>query len=145
VGPKLTTPPKHKHTALRAQLERAGAWSKLRARVRAEVVICGGNGGGGTGVAAPDGEAATATTPDPDTFLINELIREYLMYHGLRDTLSVFLPESGQPAMALGPLGRRAQLEAEAAGLSAAGASAATRLPLLYSLLGRARKAGGLQ
>jgi lisH domain-containing protein FOPNL len=139
----LATPNKT-HTALRAQLERTGAWSKLRARVRAEVVVCGG--GGGTGVAAPaDDEqaAATAPTPDPDTFFINELIREYLTFHGLRDTLSVFLPETGQPAMALRPLDHRAQLEAETG--AGAASAASSRLPLLYSLLGRARKAGGLQ
>lgn len=32
--------------------------------------------------------------PEPcdETLLINELIREYLVWHGLRDTLSVFIP-----------------------------------------------------
>ena len=31
-------------------------------------------------------------------FLINELIREYLEFQGYSHTLSVFLPESAQPA-----------------------------------------------
>lgn len=32
--------------------------------------------------------------PEPcdETLIINELIREYLVWHGLRDTLSVFIP-----------------------------------------------------
>lgn len=35
-----------------------------------------------------------AQRPEPcdETLLINELIREYLVWHGLRDTLSVFIP-----------------------------------------------------
>jgi hypothetical protein len=37
--------------------------------------------------------------PSSDALILNELIREYLIYHGYRDTLSVFLPESGQPAV----------------------------------------------
>lgn len=37
--------------------------------------------------------------PEPcnENLIINELIREYLIYNSYRDTLSVFLPESGQP------------------------------------------------
>jgi hypothetical protein len=35
--------------------------------------------------------------PSDDTLVINELIREYLIFNGYRDTLSVFLPESGHP------------------------------------------------
>jgi hypothetical protein len=138
---------------LRTQLERAGAWSKLRARVRAELIRGGGGGSGGGAARRPQqqqqGEDAGPPAPagsspggdDPDTFLLNELIREYCMFHGLRDTLSVFLPESGQPM--LRPFGR-AQLEARAAaggaGGGAAAAAAAARLPLLYALLGRARQ-----
>lgn len=35
-----------------------------------------------------------APRPEPcdETLIINELIREYLVWHNLRDTLSVFLP-----------------------------------------------------
>lgn len=35
--------------------------------------------------------------PEPcdETLIINELIREYLVWHGLRDTLSVFIPGTG--------------------------------------------------
>jgi lisH domain-containing protein FOPNL len=32
--------------------------------------------------------------------LINELIREYLIFNGYRNTLSVFEPETGQPQQA---------------------------------------------
>lgn len=30
--------------------------------------------------------------------MINELIREYLIFNGYQHTLAVFLPESGQPS-----------------------------------------------
>ena len=36
--------------------------------------------------------------PPREVFLINELIREYLEFQGYSHTLSVFLPESAQPA-----------------------------------------------
>lgn len=154
--PRLS-PSDNPETALRDRLERTGAWSKLRARVRAEVIL---SAGGDQPQPPPETAAAAADdkedgercsqTNDPTTFLINELIREHLMFHGLRDTLSVFLAESGQPM--LRPYGR-AQLESEA--LSSPSPSppssssvASLRLPLLYSLLGgpRARtKAGELQ
>lgn len=35
--------------------------------------------------------------PCNENLIINELIREYLIYNGYTDTLSVFLPETGQP------------------------------------------------
>jgi hypothetical protein len=37
--------------------------------------------------------------PEPcdETLIINELIREYLVWHGLRDTLSVFIPGMAAP------------------------------------------------
>lgn len=36
--------------------------------------------------------------PSSETVLLNELVREYLIFNGLRDTLSVFLPGARQPA-----------------------------------------------
>lgn len=135
---------------MRDRLERTGAWSKLRARVRAEVILSMGGDQQAppseTAAAADDEEegdgerCSTQQTNEPTTFLINELIREHLMFHGLRDTLSVFLAESGQPM--LRPYGR-AQLEREALlpapPLPSPSSASAARLPLLYSLLGGPR------
>ena len=36
-------------------------------------------------------------TPPQENVLINELIREYLMYNGYYNTASVLVTESGQP------------------------------------------------
>ena len=35
--------------------------------------------------------------PSHENLVINELLREYLEYNGYKQTLTVFLPESGQP------------------------------------------------
>lgn len=42
--------------------------------------------------------ATSQQIPGP-TQMINELIREYLDFNGYRDTMSVMLPETGQPVV----------------------------------------------
>lgn len=48
---------------------------------------------------ATSGGAPAPADPSNENLLINELIREYLIFNGYRETLSVFLPEAGQPAV----------------------------------------------
>jgi|TARA_B110000208_G_scaffold145130_1_gene175113 lisH domain-containing protein FOPNL len=69
--------------------------------------------------------------------LINELIRDYLEFNNYHQTLSVFLPETGQPAVR--PFDR-ATLASELQVTSVSGAGEAeggdaTTAPLLYSFL----------
>lgn len=66
--------------AVKESLESRGVLDELRAAVRAEVFRT-----------LEEGET-TKPRPEGDTWLLNELIREYLTYHGLRHTQSVFLP-----------------------------------------------------
>lgn len=68
--------------------------------------------------------------PAPDTYLLNELIREYLDFQGYAATKSVFCKE-GELAQETFP---RGFLEARV-GLNSGGQAA--RLPVLYSLLRR--------
>jgi FOP N terminal dimerisation domain len=72
----------------------------------------------------------SSPNPAPDTYLLNELIREYLDFHGYDATKSVFCKES-QLAHEAFP---RSFLEARV-GLSSG--LQASRLPALYSLLRR--------
>ncbi|OQR83251.1 hypothetical protein ACHHYP_14922 [Achlya hypogyna] len=70
--------------ALKETLEARGTLGPIKARLRAEIFQ------------ALD-EGATKPKLSNENLIINELIREYLEYNGYRHTLSVFLPESGQP------------------------------------------------
>lgn len=66
--------------AVRDALDSRGVLDELRAAVRSEVFRT-----------LDEGDVAKPK-PDGDTWIINELIREYLAYHGLRHTLAVFHP-----------------------------------------------------
>ena len=155
-------PLRNTNSALRDQLERTGAWSKLQARVRAEVYGGIGRPPAPARAAAADDAADDADDEaddaerDGETLLINELIREYLLFSGLRDTLSVFLPESGSSPVR--PFGRGHLEERTGAGGAGAGggggrggqagagagAARAARLPLLYSMVAQARRAAAV-
>ena len=71
---------------LRETLENRGALGSVRAHLRAEVSNALEDR---TGLARPE--------ISDENLIINELIREYLVFNRYRSTLSVLLPESGQP------------------------------------------------
>uniref|UniRef100_A0A7S2S6X2 FGFR1 oncogene partner (FOP) N-terminal dimerisation domain-containing protein n=1 Tax=Mucochytrium quahogii TaxID=96639 RepID=A0A7S2S6X2_9STRA len=63
-----------------------GVQDKVKAKLRAEVFkLLEGN------------ETVVAPAPTNENLIINELIREYLRFNQYSHTLSVFVPESGQP------------------------------------------------
>jgi lisH domain-containing protein FOPNL len=70
---------------LKETLEERGVLSQIRARIRAEIFSTLND--------------SPPNRPDlsNENLIINELIREYLAFNGYQHTLSVFLPESGQP------------------------------------------------
>lgn len=70
---------------LKETLEERGVLSQIRARIRAEIFSTLND--------------SPPNRPDlsNENLIINELIREYLTFNGYQHTLSVFLPESGQP------------------------------------------------
>lgn len=71
--------------ALIETLDRRGALGQVKAKVRAEIF------------AALDDESAGRPELPRENLIINELIRQYLEHNQYYHTLSVFLPETGQP------------------------------------------------
>jgi len=108
--------------ALTETLERRGTLPKLRGEVRAEVFK-----------ALDDRDGLPKPELPPETLMLNELVREYLAFQNYRSTLSVFVPESGQPSL---PAFDRAFLSRE---LGVADDDS-RELPLLYSVLARGRQ-----
>ncbi|KAF4031603.1 FOP N terminal dimerization domain [Phytophthora infestans] len=71
---------------LKDTLAARGSLDQIKARIRAEIF------------AALDDQNVPKPKLSNENLIINELIREYFEYNGYRHALSVFLPESGQPA-----------------------------------------------
>jgi len=69
-----------------------------------------------------------------ENLIINELIREYLVFNRYRSTLSVLLPESGQPEVP--PFDR----EFLAREIRAKENEDSRKLPLLYTMLANAQR-----
>jgi lisH domain-containing protein FOPNL len=70
-----------------ALMKERGAFSKITAEIRAEVYH----------LLTRDAEHDRSVPVCRENFIINELIREYLLFNGLEQTLSVLIPETGQP------------------------------------------------
>jgi len=73
---------------LKETLEERGILSELRAKLRAEIFN------------SLNDKPASKPQVSQENMIINELIREYLIFNNYTHTLSVFLPESGQPEKA---------------------------------------------
>mmetsp|Transcript_17556 Transcript_17556/g.28844 ORF Transcript_17556/g.28844 Transcript_17556/m.28844 type:complete len:117 (-) Transcript_17556:488-838(-) len=71
--------------ALKETLESKGVLREIKARIRAEIFT------------ALDETDEPRPTLSDENLLINELIREYMEWNKYRHSLSVFLPETGQP------------------------------------------------
>ncbi|KAG2496420.1 hypothetical protein HYH03_005646 [Edaphochlamys debaryana] len=112
--------------ALKENLDRSGKLRKLKAQLRADVF----------GALEASNEADQKALPQVsnENLLINELIREYLVYNSYRGTVSVFLPESGQPAVR--PFDRAFLVSH----LNVPEGPNSAQLPLLYSLVEMAAK-----
>jgi len=70
---------------LKDTLEERGILAELRARLRAEIFN------------SLNDKPANKPTVSQENLIINELIKEYLIFNNYTHSLSVFLPESGQP------------------------------------------------
>jgi lisH domain-containing protein FOPNL len=108
-------------------LESSGSLNSIKAQIRAEIF------------AAID--CAAPARPPPQlsnsNLLINELIREYLLYNQLHHSLSVLIPESGQPVQ---PAFERAFIAHE---LGVVDSMASSQVPLLYTIVEGMRKERG--
>jgi lisH domain-containing protein FOPNL len=112
---------------LRETLENRGALGNVRAHLRAEVSN-----------ALEDRSGATKRPELSDeNLIINELIREYLVFNRYRSTLSVLLPESGQPET---PPFDRDFLARE---MRVRENENSRKLPLLYTMVSNAQRGGG--
>ncbi|KAG2424264.1 hypothetical protein HXX76_014644 [Chlamydomonas incerta] len=112
--------------ALRENLDRSGKLRSLKAQLRADVYNALHN--------ASEADQKALPQVSNENLLINELIREYLVYNSYRGTVSVFLPESGQPAVR--PFDRAFL----ASHLNVPEGPNSAQLPLLYSLVELAAK-----
>jgi lisH domain-containing protein FOPNL len=72
--------------ALRETLEARGSLQQVKARIRAEIYN------------ALDDDVQPRPQLSNENLVINELVREYLAYNDYKHTLSVLIPETGQPA-----------------------------------------------
>ncbi len=75
-------------TVLKDTLEERGILSELRARLRAEIFN------------SLNDKPLDRPKLSNENLILNELIREYLIFNNYTHALSVFLPESGQPERA---------------------------------------------
>ncbi|PNH02066.1 LisH domain-containing protein FOPNL [Tetrabaena socialis] len=112
--------------ALRENLDRNGKLRTLKAQLRADVFTALSNNS--------EADAKAAPQISNENLLLNELIREYLVYNSYRGTASVFLPESGQPGVR--PFDRAFL----ASHLNIPEGPNSAQLPLLYSLVEMAAK-----
>ena len=69
-------------------MKESGKFGKVSAEIRAAVYK----------ILTKDMEYRRSTPVCRENLIINELIREYLQFNGLENTLSVFVPETGQSA-----------------------------------------------
>jgi len=104
-------------TVLKETLEERGILSELRARLRAEIFN------------SLNDKPLDRPKLSNENLILNELIREYLIFNNYTHSLSVFLPESGQPERA--PFDR-AYITKK---LNIQGDSKSRELPLLYGKL----------
>ncbi|KAE8911602.1 hypothetical protein PF005_g19286 [Phytophthora fragariae] len=109
---------------LKDTLAARGSLDQIKARIRAEIF------------AALDDQDVPKPKLSNENLIINELIREYFEYNGYRHALSVFLPESGQPAEK--PFDRQF-LSSE---LNMTEDPRFTHVPLLYSIVASLQQSG---
>lgn len=69
-------------------MKESGKFGKVSAEIRATIYK----------ILTKDMEYRRSTPVCRENLVINELIREYLQFNGFENTLSVFVPETGQPS-----------------------------------------------
>ena len=103
--------------ALKDTLQKRGVLGEMKAKIRAEIF------------AALDDQEVARPRLNDENLLINELIREYLIYNSYNHSLSVFLAESGQPTQ---PVMERVHMARE---LKISEDARSRSVPLMYGLV----------
>lgn len=108
-------------------LDAAGKLEPVRAQLRCVLFhsLRGGGGGGAAAASASDSAAAAVQYP-AESLMVHELIRDYLRWAGMANSLSVFQAEARIPNAAV-----PRRVMASEAGVPAAPAE----LPLLFAML----------
>ena len=109
--------------AVKDSLVSRGVFQKIKARMRAEVFKT-----------LEDKDIPTPRADD-DTLFLNEIVREYLHFHGYRHALDVFVAEAGIPEDSNDRLDRDFMAEH----MRMRETEHSTRLPLLYAMLSEMR------
>ncbi|GAB5370901.1 hypothetical protein AAMO2058_001533300 [Amorphochlora amoebiformis] len=110
---------------LKETLEARGTLDQIKARIRAEIFK------------ALDDKEVSKPSLSSTNLVINELIRDYLHFNNYNHTLSVFLPESGQPMHKLGSSFLASELGVEQD-------PELSKIPLLYSLVAKSKHKWGV-
>eukprot|EP00056_Hartaetosiga_gracilis_P002789 m.56824 g.56824 ORF g.56824 m.56824 type:complete len:143 (-) comp11202_c1_seq1:113-541(-) len=105
--------------ALKRRLEANGAFDKLLAKLREQTYKA---------LTEDHNDIYPKPQLEPETYLINELIREYLTFNGYTNTASVLVRESGQPQ-------QRLERQVMAQQLQVTDTQQSLMLPLLYGFL----------
>lgn len=71
---------------LKETLEERGILNEIRAKIRSEIFS-----------SLSENPNSQKKQLSDENLIINEIIREYLLFNNYESTLSVFLPETGQP------------------------------------------------
>ena len=128
-------------SALLTSLEQRGVLEEMRARVRAEIFQTIDPRAGIASGGEMEDSGGAPPAPPHETVVLNELVREFLRFHGCAHTLSVFRAECGEAAGArvgddaATPVLGRELLCRELGVIDTGGASGSAQLPLLYSLV----------
>ncbi len=120
----MATSEKEFFEAVKGSLQEKGLLDKLSGEIRSEVLQILKSDDSTTATADPSVVFKTSS----QNFILNELIKEYLEWNGLKHTKDVLVSEAGHPKESL----TRCQLE-EA--LNVQVGSNAQKVPLLYSIV----------
>lgn len=121
--------------AMRESLEANGVMNHIKAELRAAIFksLCDATIPSETGSSGidPNTSNTVTPTPPPENYLINELIKEYLLFNGLEHTLATFQLEAKV-------IDTQVPRKVIAAELKLRGAPA--EIPLLYAMINECRQ-----
>eukprot|EP00466_Bigelowiella_natans_P008121 jgi/Bigna1/73870/fgenesh1_pg.26_\ len=109
-------------SVIKETLEARGSLNQIKARLRAEIFS-----------ALDDHQGVKKPELSSTNVVINELIREYLEFNKYHHTLSVFMPETGQPQ-------KKIYNKYLASELNIQQDPKLSQIPLLYSLVANSKK-----
>lgn len=121
----------------REVLEQSGALAPIKAQLRAAIfhalndsMSSHNRNPSSSSAASVGGERAGEEVASPEAKLINELIRDYLLWHGYEHSLSVFSQEAR-----LSPIAVPSRVLADTVGVSSSVTTSSNSVPVLFHML----------